>query len=139
MYIVKAIAIVGGDETYTFDNKQDALEKVRWFKDAGGFIVTITELTKETVSQFKQATTNRKEAMANIFSTPKELKTWAIKLANACGGQKVEKSNILTKINMQRVNELLGQFEQDHTVMIAKQQQEETKKEEEEQCLAYKD
>jgi hypothetical protein len=49
--------------------------------------------------------------MANIFSTPKELKTWAIKLANACGGQKVEKSNILTQINMQRVNELLGQFE----------------------------
>ena len=150
MYIVKAIAIVGGDETYTFDNKQDALEKVRWFKDLGGFIVTMTELTQETVSQFKQATTNRKETMANIFSTPKELKTWAIKLANACGGQKVEKSNILTKINMQRVNELLGQFEQDHTVMIAKQQQEEIdlsndeqqladKKEEEEQCLAYKD
>ena len=70
--------------------------------------------------------------MPNIFSTPKELKTWAIKLANACGGQKVEKSNILTQINMQRVNELLGQFEQDHTVMIAKQQQEETKKEQEE-------
>jgi putative intracellular protease/amidase len=50
MYIVKAIAIVGGDETYTFDNKQDALEKVRWFKDLGGFIVTMTELTQETVS-----------------------------------------------------------------------------------------
>ena len=70
--------------------------------------------------------------MANMFSTPKELKTWAIKLANACGGQKVEKSNILTKINMQRVNELLGQFEQDHAYMITVQQQQETKEGEEE-------
>ena len=76
--------------------------------------------------------------MANIFSTPKELKTWAIKLANACGGQKVEKSNILTKINMQRVNDLLGQFEQDHTVMIAKQQQEEIDLSNDEQQLADK-
>lgn len=69
--------------------------------------------------------------MANIFSTPKELKTWAINLANACGGQKVEKSKILTRIDMQRVNELLGQFEKDHTVMIVTQQQTEEKREEE--------
>ena len=69
--------------------------------------------------------------MANIFSTPKELKTWAINLANACGGQKVEKSKILTRIDMQRVNELLGQFEKDHTVMIVTQQQTEKKGEEE--------
>lgn len=70
--------------------------------------------------------------MANIFSTPEELKKWAIKLANACGGQQVQKNNLLKKIDMNKVNDLLGQFEQDHTVMIGKQQQEETKKEEEE-------
>jgi hypothetical protein len=56
--------------------------------------------------------------MANIFSTPKELKTWAIKLANACGGQKVEKSQILTRLNPNRIDELLAQFERDHTEQI---------------------
>ena len=33
--------------------------------------------------------------MPNIFDDPKSIKTWAIKLANACGGQKVEKSIVL--------------------------------------------
>jgi len=70
--------------------------------------------------------------MANIFSTPQELKAWAIKLANACGGQGVQKNNILKKVNMVEVSGLLAQFEVDHTVMIAKQQQEEAKKGEEE-------
>ena len=37
--------------------------------------------------------------MPNIFEEPKELKKWAIKLANACGGQKVEKTLIMTKVN----------------------------------------
>jgi|TARA_A100001201_G_scaffold114831_1_gene98440 hypothetical protein len=50
MYIVKAIAIVGGEEIHVFDTKQEALQKVRWFKDVGGFVVSLTELTKETVS-----------------------------------------------------------------------------------------
>ena len=54
MFIVKAIAMVGGEEVHTFDNKQDALEKVRMFRDTGGFIVTIEERTTETVQQFKQ-------------------------------------------------------------------------------------
>ena len=52
--------------------------------------------------------------MANIFDDPKSLKTWSIKLANACGGQKVEKSITLTKINPQRVRELLDEFVKDH-------------------------
>jgi len=45
--------------------------------------------------------------MANIFESPKELKKWAIKLANACGGQRVEKTLIMTKVNPQRVTELM--------------------------------
>jgi predicted urease superfamily metal-dependent hydrolase len=49
MFIVKAIAMVGGEEVHIFDNRQDALEKVRMFRDAGGFIVTIEERTTETV------------------------------------------------------------------------------------------
>mgnify|MGYP001626571251 FL=1 len=60
--------------------------------------------------------------MANIFSTPKELKTWAIKLANACGGQKVEKSQILTQLNANRVDELIAEFEQSYNEQLVKGQ-----------------
>jgi hypothetical protein len=41
MFIVKAIAMVGGEEVHIFDNRQDALEKVRMFRDE--------ERTTETV------------------------------------------------------------------------------------------
>ncbi len=60
--------------------------------------------------------------MSNLFDDPKSLKTWAIKLANACGGQKVEKSIMLTKTNPQRLRELLDEFVNDHnenTIKIA--------------------
>lgn len=52
--------------------------------------------------------------MTNIFDDPKSLKTWAIKLANACGGQKVEKSIMLTQINPTRIKELMDEFVKDH-------------------------
>ena len=72
--------------------------------------------------------------MANMFDDPKSLKTWAIKLANACGGQKVEKSIVLTKTNPQRLRELLDEFVTDHnenTIKIANEINEQEKKEEE--------
>ena len=72
--------------------------------------------------------------MANMFDDPKSLKTWAIKLANACGGQKVEKSITLTKNNPQRLRELLDEFVNDHnenTIKIANEINEQEKKEEE--------
>ena len=62
--------------------------------------------------------------MPNIFDDPKSIKTWAIKLANACGGQKVEKSIVLTSLNTKRLAELLDEFVQDHnenTMRIAEQ------------------
>ena len=62
--------------------------------------------------------------MPNIFESPKSMKTWAIKLANACGGQKVEKSIVLTSLNTKRLAELLDEFVQDHnenTMKIAEQ------------------
>jgi hypothetical protein len=62
--------------------------------------------------------------MPNIFDNPKSIKTWAIKLANACGGQKVEKSIVLTSLNTKRLAELLDQFVQDHnenTMKIAQE------------------
>ena len=72
--------------------------------------------------------------MANMFDDPKSLKTWAIKLANACGGQKVEKSIMLTKTNPQRLRELLDEFVNDHnenTIKIANEINEQERKEEE--------
>ena len=72
--------------------------------------------------------------MANMFDDPKSLKTWAIKIANACGGQKVEKSITLTKTNPQRLRELLDEFVNDHnenTIKIANEINEQEKKEEE--------
>ena len=72
--------------------------------------------------------------MSNMFDDPKSLKTWAIKLANACGGQKVEKSIVLTKTNPQRLRELLDEFVNDHnenTIKIANEINEQEKKEEE--------
>tara|TARA_B100001113_G_scaffold342372_1_gene328462 strand:+ start:705 stop:920 length:216 start_codon:yes stop_codon:yes gene_type:complete len=71
--------------------------------------------------------------MPNIFDDPKSIKTWAIKLANACGGQKVEKSIVMTSLNTKRLAELLDEFVQDHnenTMKIAEQLSE-TKEEEE--------
>ena len=62
--------------------------------------------------------------MSNIFDDPKSIKTWAIKLANACGGQKVEKSIVLTSLNTKRLAELLDEFVHDHnenTMKIAEQ------------------
>jgi len=66
--------------------------------------------------------------MANIFDEPKELKKWSIKLANACGGQRVEKTLVMTKVNPQRIKELMDEFVNDHnenTIKIAKQMEEE--------------
>jgi hypothetical protein len=66
--------------------------------------------------------------MPNIFNEPKELKKWAIKLANACGGQRVEKTLVMTKVNPQRITELMDEFVNDHnenTIKIAKQMEEE--------------
>ena len=66
--------------------------------------------------------------MANIFESPKELKKWAIKLADACGGQRVEKTLIMTKVNPQRVTELMDEFVESHnenTIQILKEMEEE--------------
>jgi hypothetical protein len=72
--------------------------------------------------------------MANIFDEPKQLKAWAIKLANACGGQKVEKTMFLTKMNTKRIAELLDEFVNDHndnTLKVAEQLGQVEKQEEE--------
>ena len=62
--------------------------------------------------------------MPNIFDDPKSIKTWAIKLANACGGQRVEKTLVMTSINPQRITELMDEFVQDHNENTIKLAQE---------------
>ena len=62
--------------------------------------------------------------MPNIFDDPKTLKTWAIKLANACGGQKVEKSIVFTQLNTKRISELLDEYVADHNANTLKVAQE---------------
>ena len=66
--------------------------------------------------------------MPNIFDEPKLLKAWAIKLANACGGQEVQKTIHLKKTNPQRIREMLDEIVKDHnenTIKVAKQLEEE--------------
>ena len=54
-------------------------------------------------------------AKPNIFSEPKELKKWAIDLANACGGQEVTQKSIkLNKHSVAKVDKLLEQFAIDY-------------------------
>ncbi len=52
--------------------------------------------------------------MPNIFDEPKELKKWAMKLANSCGGQQVSTGAILTKLDMNKVISLVEVFVNDH-------------------------
>jgi lipid A disaccharide synthetase len=66
--------------------------------------------------------------MANIFSEPKLLKNWAIKLANACGGQQVVKTPVLVKLNPEKITKLMDEFVSDHnenTIKIANEMEEE--------------
>ena len=40
--------------------------------------------------------------MANLFGEPNYLKKWAIELANACGGQTVEKTLVIKETNVSK-------------------------------------
>jgi len=48
--------------------------------------------------------------MPNIFTDPKEIKVWAIQLANACGGQRVVQDNVLQEADPEKVSKLLFEF-----------------------------
>ena len=61
----------------------------------------------------------------NLFNEPKLLKNWAIKLANELGGQKVEKTPVLTPMRMDKVTKLIEQFVIDHNTKMAKVMNEE--------------
>ena len=69
--------------------------------------------------------------MANLFGEPKALKKWAIQLANACGGQTVERTLIIKETNVSKVDELIEQFVKDHNDMVIQIHEVEQKMEEE--------
>ena len=47
----------------------------------------------------------------NLFTSQKELKKWAIQLANSCGGQEVSQTSIkLNKVNKQKLETLTKKF-----------------------------
>tara|TARA_R110000787_G_scaffold46144_1_gene112142 strand:+ start:266 stop:478 length:213 start_codon:yes stop_codon:yes gene_type:complete len=70
--------------------------------------------------------------MANIFSEPKALKKWAIALANACGGQQVSTTPMMTKINPNKITTLMDKFVEDHNENVIKVAEELNKQKEEE-------
>lgn len=65
---------------------------------------------------------------ANIFHQEKELKKWAIKLANELGGQRVKTTPVLTPCRIDKVKKLIDQFVIDHNenmVAVLRKEQEE--------------
>jgi|TARA_B100001250_G_C19620804_1_gene709280 hypothetical protein len=62
----------------------------------------------------------------NIFSEPKELKKWAIRVANACGGQEVQQLGIkINRVNIQKLGVLIDEFVNQHNETSALINQEE--------------
>ena len=55
----------------------------------------------------------------NIFTEQKELKKWAVAMANACGGQEVSQTSIkLNNINPTKVASLTEKFVTDYNEMM---------------------
>ena len=55
----------------------------------------------------------------NLFTSQKEMKKWAIAMANACGGQEVSQTSIkLNKTNPKKVEDLTIKFVTDYNDMM---------------------
>ena len=55
----------------------------------------------------------------NIFTSQKDLKKWAIAMANACGGQEVSQTSIkLNKPNAKKIESLTKQFVENYNEMM---------------------
>jgi len=46
----------------------------------------------------------------NIFSEPKQLKKWAIQVADACGGQRLEKGPLISALDTRKLDILVAEF-----------------------------
>jgi len=58
--------------------------------------------------------------LSNLFGDPYALKKWATKLANACGGQELERSLVIKPLDIKKCDELIEQFVKDHNEMVIK-------------------
>ena len=68
----------------------------------------------------------------NLFTSQKEMKKWAVAMANACGGQEVSQSSIkLNKIKPAKVQSLTEKFVNDYNEMMYSSMALDDKKEEE--------
>ena len=55
----------------------------------------------------------------NLFTSQKEMKKWAVAMANACGGQEVSQTSIkLNNINPTKVASLTEKFVTDYNEMM---------------------
>jgi len=55
----------------------------------------------------------------NLFTSQKEMKKWAIAMANACGGQEVSQTSIkLNKPNAKKIETLTKQFVENYNEMM---------------------
>lgn len=67
----------------------------------------------------------------NLFENKEEMQKWAIAMANACGGMKVELSLAIMKADPQKVQELTQQFVSDYNAKMIEAYEEHKKREEE--------
>ena len=54
----------------------------------------------------------------NLFEDKKEMKRWAIAMANACGGMSAELTMVMQKSDPKKVEELTIQFVSDYNVKM---------------------
>lgn len=67
----------------------------------------------------------------NLFEDKKEMKKWAVAMANACGGMRAELTLQMSKPDPEKVTELTQQFVSDYNVKMIEALEEHKKREEE--------
>lgn len=68
----------------------------------------------------------------NLFENKKEMKKWAVAMANACGGMRAELTLQMSKPDPEKVTKLTQQFVSDYNVKMIEALEEHKKREEEE-------
>jgi len=67
----------------------------------------------------------------NLFEDKKEMKSWAVAMANACGGMRAELTMQMSKADPEKVTLLTQQFVSDYNTKMIEALEEHKKREEE--------